>query len=200
MDIRLYYGDITYYCTVMRIYVTIISLLFHHYNTEAGQAPDRPPDLPEGWCSNEYGSPTRSTGECICKRFCIGRACRREHGLAFYKYSDCPECQCVGENPDSTTNDAPMITAQYSLSQHGNDPEFNPDNEGEFDDDTFFLSYWLEENFRAIFAIVVSVFVAGIAMLFLVHDTTYSSKSGRPQKEEGAKSVDMSDTSKDKNE
>ena len=60
-------------------------------------------NFPQGWC-NELGSPTRTTGECICKQDCTGPACQREQGLAFYSYSKCPSCTCVKRQ--ATVNDS----------------------------------------------------------------------------------------------
>ena len=64
----------------------------------AGMAPsdDKSKDYPAGWCDTRYGTPTRTTGECMCKTACEGSGCRREQGFIWYSYASCPTCKCVG--------------------------------------------------------------------------------------------------------
>ena len=59
----------------------------------ASRAPDVAPDLPEGWCKN--GTPTRTTGECMCPGDCSGPRCHREQGFVWYSGLKCPTCECV---------------------------------------------------------------------------------------------------------
>lgn len=61
----------------------------------AMRAPDKAPDLPEGWCDKRYGTPTATTGECMCKHECEGRGCERAQGFIWYAYAKCPSCECV---------------------------------------------------------------------------------------------------------
>ena len=75
--------------------VCVLFLLFPLVLVSASRAPDVAPLLPEGWCNLKYGTPTRTTGECICKRECKGRKCVRSQGFIFYAYKDCPDCECV---------------------------------------------------------------------------------------------------------
>lgn len=42
-------------------------------------------NFPVDWCDTRYGSPTRSTGECMCRKNCVGPRCRREQGFIWYK-------------------------------------------------------------------------------------------------------------------
>ena len=62
----------------------------------AERAPDVAPviDRPN-WCV--HGSPTRTTGECMCKwsnkEACVGPACHYEYGLSWHHYT-CLECAC----------------------------------------------------------------------------------------------------------
>jgi hypothetical protein len=51
---------------------------------------------PAGWCDLLQGTPTRTTGECICKRDCIGSGCQRAQGFIWFAYETCPTCKCTG--------------------------------------------------------------------------------------------------------
>ena len=61
-----------------------------------GRAPDEPPVIDrENWC--EFGTPTRTTGECMCrwsdKNACQGSQCQFEYGLSWHHYT-CVDCAC----------------------------------------------------------------------------------------------------------
>ncbi len=53
--------------------------------------------LCKGWCDLRYGTPTQTTGECICKpsSICQGPRCEQAQGFIWYAYTQCPTCQCV---------------------------------------------------------------------------------------------------------
>ena len=51
---------------------------------------------PAGWCDPLQGTPTRTTGECICKKDCIGPGCQRAQGFIWFAYESCPTCKCTG--------------------------------------------------------------------------------------------------------
>lgn len=51
---------------------------------------------PAGWCDLLQGTPTRTTGECICKKDCIGSGCQRAQGFIWFAYETCPTCKCTG--------------------------------------------------------------------------------------------------------
>ena len=55
------------------------------------------PDLPDGWCVG--GTPTATTGECMCRSTCEGPRCRNEQGFVWYAYKECPSCKCVAAAP-----------------------------------------------------------------------------------------------------
>lgn len=40
------------------------------------------------WCDKELGTPTRTTGECICKYDCDGPGCTRSQGFKFFGWKD----------------------------------------------------------------------------------------------------------------
>mmetsp|Transcript_18838 Transcript_18838/g.24459 ORF Transcript_18838/g.24459 Transcript_18838/m.24459 type:complete len:82 (-) Transcript_18838:41-286(-) len=65
----------------------------------AMQAPDKA-DYPPGFCPSETGTPTATTGECMCnwqdRRGCEGSKCMYQYGLAWYHYS-CADCKCIAE-------------------------------------------------------------------------------------------------------
>lgn len=57
----------------------------------AHRAPDvQDPNIPDAsvWCGDkQLGTPTKTTGECICKYLCEGR-CTRSQGFNFYDWKD----------------------------------------------------------------------------------------------------------------
>eukprot|EP00804_Cyclotella_cryptica_P006475 CCRYP_012771-RA/>CCRYP_012771-RA protein AED:0.03 eAED:0.03 QI:202/1/1/1/0/0/5/3657/102 len=67
---------------------------------ECGYAPDKSPELPDGFCPKETGTVTATTGECMCnwqhKDGCVGSGCQYQMGLSWYHYS-CEDCKCVPE-------------------------------------------------------------------------------------------------------
>lgn len=58
----------------------------------ADRAPDvQSPDVPEMklWCGDKkLGTPTRTTGECMCKYDCDGPGCTRSQGFKFFSWKD----------------------------------------------------------------------------------------------------------------
>lgn len=62
-------------------------------------APSTPPELPEGWCDPQWGTPTRTTGECMCRSRCEGSGCESAQGFIWYAYARCPTCKCVAPKP-----------------------------------------------------------------------------------------------------
>jgi hypothetical protein len=111
---------------------------------------------PSDWCDKQYGTPTRTTGECICKATCEGNGCILQQGLSFYSYSKCPECKCLPP-VEKQRNDYsfqskkvnnPTITKQQNVNDNKEDDE----------DSDFRFSEWLEDNGRLIFAICASIF------------------------------------------
>lgn len=57
---------------------------------------------PPGWCDPLQGTPTRTTGECVCKKDCVGAGCQRAQGFVWFAYTSCPSCKCVGYDRDSS--------------------------------------------------------------------------------------------------
>ena len=85
-----------------------------------------PESLPAGWCNKKFGSPTRTTGECICHKECTGPRCRREMGLSFYSYKECPTCQCIsasGSSAASTSSQREETIPLASNNKVDNPPE-----------------------------------------------------------------------------
>jgi hypothetical protein len=123
----------------------------------SGHAPDVSPQLPDGWCNIKYGTPTRSTGECICKKACKGNGCRREQGIIWYEYNKCPSCECIPLNDDTLKLSPIEIVKPTPV------PVFQEDS-AEIQDE-FHLQDWIEDNSRNIFAIIVSLFVFSLAIV-----------------------------------
>ena len=84
---------------MVRIYQMSV-LAFVCVVAEAGRAPNSAPKLPEGFCPEETGTVTATTGECMCnwqhKDGCKGSGCKYEMGLSWYHYT-CKDCACVAE-------------------------------------------------------------------------------------------------------
>ena len=80
----------------MRLRLALVGLLAQQCAAGAAPAADASKDFPAGWCDTNHGTPTRTTGECMCKTACEGSGCRREQGFIWYSYASCPSCKCVG--------------------------------------------------------------------------------------------------------
>eukprot|EP00629_Pelagomonadales_sp_RCC1024_P012901 CAMPEP_0119285348 /NCGR_PEP_ID=MMETSP1329-20130426/32022_1 /TAXON_ID=114041 /ORGANISM="Genus nov. species nov., Strain RCC1024" /LENGTH=180 /DNA_ID=CAMNT_0007286059 /DNA_START=98 /DNA_END=637 /DNA_ORIENTATION=+ len=122
----------------------------------AGQAPaeDKAANYPVGWCDTNWGTPTRTTGECMCKQACDGPKCERAQGFVWYAYEKCPSCKCVqgSEEPyEAPPEDDDEITELPT------EPEPEPEETlGEKIFDFF------DENGDAIFGILFTVVSLGI--------------------------------------
>ena len=79
----------------MRLRLALVGLLAQQCAAGAAPAADASKDFPAGWCDAAHGTPTRTTGECMCKTACEGSGCRREQGFIWYSYASCPSCKCV---------------------------------------------------------------------------------------------------------
>jgi hypothetical protein len=79
----------------MRLRLALVGLLAQRCAAGAAPAADASKDFPAGWCDTNHGTPTRTTGECMCKTACEGSGCRREQGFIWYSYASCPSCKCV---------------------------------------------------------------------------------------------------------
>ena len=132
------------------------------------RAPDKAPDLPEGWCKN--GAPTKTTGECICSalgRVCEGSRCIDEQGFSFYSGVTCPDCKCVkrvkveetaprqGSIGDSASPDEMMGKQRTRI--HSSPPP--PDNTEEEEDNRFSLGEFIEDYGNAVIGIVFLLFI-----------------------------------------
>jgi hypothetical protein len=188
-------------------------------------APDVAPELPIGWCDTRYGSPTATTGECICAEECEGRGCQRQLGFVFYEYTACPTCKCVPKKSDSRVakgGGGGEVEARQSEEQ---DMDIDlqqgfqraPKNQNKrhfaFEDDEeqggggggggdggllSDLSLWVEENGRLLFALVVGLVMAAIIVVMIVVSMSASPKSSSKgsQSPKGA----SADTGKDSRE
>ena len=133
----------------------------------AGMAPnaDKAADYPEGWCDARYGTPTRTTGECMCKHECEGRGCERGQGFVWYSYAKCKACACVAapakteraaapaepEAGDDAGDDDPYGEAGYAEYQP---PAEEPDEALSLGERLF---EFVDENGNAIFAVLFTV-------------------------------------------
>ena len=73
----------------MRLRLALVWLLAQQCAAGAAPAADASKDFPAGWCDTQHGTPTRTTGECMCKTACEGSGCRREQGGIWYSYASC---------------------------------------------------------------------------------------------------------------
>ena len=117
--------------------------------------------LPDGWCDKRYGSPTRTTGECICKYACEGFGCQSSQGFIWYAYSSCPQCKCTekGTNDAKSGRKEPILPAARH-SSHLIEPEDTLRDEKE---EISTIWDYLEDNLN----VIVAVF-ASLVMLFIV--------------------------------
>lgn len=139
------------------LFFSIIALFFVTNTVSAFRAPEEAPDLPEGWCNLAFGSPTRTTGECICKFECEGKGCKRDQGYIWYAYESCPTCQCVAPKTTGEKVDEPKVKAPPARKIHT--PQPPPPGDFGSEEDPFILSEWLEDNANNIFAAVVTIFI-----------------------------------------
>lgn len=93
---------------MLRIEMTILfTCLFVNYSC-ANRAPNEPPKIDrKDWCI--HGTPTRTTGECMCKwshkDACSGPVCNYEYGLSWHHFT-CQDCHC---NPKPWIEKANML-------------------------------------------------------------------------------------------
>ncbi len=147
--------------SIIFLFYSFILLSFGH------RAPDTPPDLPEGWCDPRYGTPTRSTGECICKQKCVGKGCRHEQGIIWYEYAVCPTCKCIIENINNNDKKKSVIEPVHEKITPNNDILREEENQNE-ENSELTISEYLEENSKYIFAGVVTLIVFGFAVIVLL--------------------------------
>jgi hypothetical protein len=142
------------------LFILYIQIISSH------RAPEKSPDLPDGWCDTRYGTPTRSTGECICKQKCIGKGCRHEQGIIWYEYRTCPKCQCILDTnikQKSSVKEEPVHEKIESIPQSDVLKE-----DTEIEENELTISEYLEENSKYIFAGVVTLIVFGFAIIVLL--------------------------------
>lgn len=124
------------------------------------RAPDVAPVLPDGWCDSKYGTPTRTTGECICKPFaiCEGPHCVNEQGFIFYSGERCPTCQCVeGKRaPQKIPSRPPPVDSRQTANSGKQDLD------GGSDEEDSFLHDWIVDELPRIL-IAGSVLIAALA-------------------------------------
>lgn len=129
------------------------------------RAPDVAPDLPEGWCNPKYGTPTRTTGECICKpnAVCTGPKCVNEQGFIFYSGVECPSCECVEGKRESRKKEShsmekdPVLEKRTPVLQEEEQPE----------DDSTIMDFIVDDLPRVAVAgiVIVGVLAALATML-----------------------------------
>lgn len=110
-------------------------------------------------CDLKYGKPTRSTKECICYKECVGNGCQRSQGFIWYNYETCTSCRCIGKDENvEVMEDLPRRQGQQRQSEA---------EESEGDPEWSLLEY-LEDNWRLIFAIIVSMlFILLLRFVFM---------------------------------
>lgn len=174
----------------------------------SSRAPDKAPNLPDGWCNLKYGSPTKSTGECICKYRCVGSGCKNEHGLNWYEYKVCPTCKCVSLNGESeneikkesiSKKEEVEVTKkdinkekekekkvkieqrnqQYEQAQQSQESQQGENIEETPEEENVSFLDILEENSRVIFAGIVTIVVFGLVFCGLFLPSSPSSSSNK---------------------
>lgn len=95
-----------------------------------GMAPSTPPEFPEGWCDPQWGTPTRTTGECMCRSRCEGSGCESAQGFVWYAYAQCPTCKCVAPKPlgeeEPPAEEEPSEEDYEPMEPLGSDDHYEP--------------------------------------------------------------------------
>lgn len=105
---------------VPSVYGTLLITTLLHGGSPHVSTTDVSSNYPQGWC-NALGSPTRTTGECICKQDCYGPACQREQGLSFYSYTKCPTCSCIKRDVTGNGSNVHKSNIDESTEEEEND-------------------------------------------------------------------------------
>jgi hypothetical protein len=167
----------------MNAIVFLVCIFLFSTLVYSSRAPDEAPDLPEGWCDKKFGTPTRTTAECICKRACEGRGCQNTQGLIFYSYLTCPTCKCV---ESSTANAAERKdSSSQPAREHDNEDEkgsyiiknkkkgdainYAEDGSAAGVEEEFNLHHWLEDHARFVFAAFITIAVIIMIVLLIRH-------------------------------
>lgn len=185
----------------MWIFLLILAILSLNASF-AFRAPDEAPDLPDGWCDTRYGSPTRTTGECMClSGNCEGAGCERGQGFVWYMYKKCPTCKCVPKNKSEVPPKPPAERQQPQQQQQQQQRHAAQNEEEAFNEAglLFFILDTVELYSRHIFGLVVCVFI--LFVLFVhVNNSNTSSSSESQEPSSGCSSAEReSGSSKDKN-
>lgn len=155
----------------------------------------------KSWCRGS-GSPTRTTGECICRQACAGPGCKREQGLSWYTQS-CATCKCVARNdPAVAKQKAPSkVSDPQQQQQQQYEPE-SAEKSGKREeraepaelssDPILLLQEFVEDNSGLVFAALalLSVVAAGLVMLALRADTQSEEQEQRAAKTTKAGNAD----------
>lgn len=156
------YFDMIHSTIILRfIWCAIISKVA--YCSQASSI-DLSATFPSDWCDKQFGTPTRTTGECICKGTYQGSGCILQQGLSFYSYSKCPTCKCQPPVEKQRIDDS-FQPEKVDSPSRPKQQTFNIKQEVSDDDVTF--SEWLEDNGRLIFAICASILVLFLVFLLL---------------------------------
>ena len=164
--------------------ITCCALYFQLSYGNAASATDISAAFPANWCNKNYGTATRTTGECICKVKCAGDNCVNQHGLSFYAYKNCPTCTCLPADKanisdtvlvrepmscsaDEEEEEMDEMMAMRSSRQKSGRAEYRGVENGDLDS-SLTISEWLEDNGRAVFAVCASLTVLGLIMMFLL--------------------------------
>lgn len=111
----------------MRLIAVMLALCAARAGAGAAPEADAAADFPAGWCDERHGTPTRTTGECMCKGACAGAGCRREQGFVWYAYESCPTCACVAGSDagaaDSAGPDDDAVEAEEPAPDPARDDE-----------------------------------------------------------------------------
>jgi len=96
------------------------------------------------------------------KKNCSGPKCRKEHGVVWYAYRECPTCECVAAvestSPSTPSSDAPSKV--FKNEQQFDEPELE-------NIESFTLIDWIQDHWRELIAVFSTLFLICIAVIFI---------------------------------
>lgn len=165
--------------TTMLLQVLCLMLYIQGAWGNAASDTDISATFPENWCDTRYGTPTRTTGECICKSLCNGPDCINQHGLSFYAYTNCLTCTCskpsksehavlvreiVPESQETHEEEEENFAVRSTRQKSGRADYDNMENS---EGDLFSYADWYEDNGRTVFAVCITCLLLSFFVMLL---------------------------------